>query len=205
MTLPTIEGQGIRYVKAPVMVLNVSVEDPITHQTLTLDGDFGMNYLEISFNPDTFAISSGPFNWVVFDQPHGLLGLDIGGAPVVSPVVANRQIFYNHSYWNDPAHGFTSENAIDPTKTPLLDGQKASFSNYTGSSMGINGLVVDIFNLPAGTPSASDFTFKFGNDNNAAAWSTVVVQPTITVGRGAGLGGSDRVELVWPDGTIKNT
>src|SRR5205085_479041 len=130
---------------------------------------------------------------------------DIAGAAAVSPVVANRSIFYNHSYWNDPSHGFTDDNAIDLTKIALIDGQKASFQNYTGSSMGINGIAVDIVNLPPGNPTASDFTFKIGNTNSPSTWSTVSIQPTVSVLRGAGLGGSDRVEFTWPDNAIKNT
>ena len=67
----------------------------------------------------------------------------------------------------------------------------ASFANYTGSSLGINGVIVDIVNLPAGAPTASDFAFKIGNDSNAVTWDALTVQPTILVrrGMGAGIGG----------------
>ncbi len=121
------------------------------------------------------------------------------------PTVVGRAIFYNHSYWNDPANGFTDDNAIDPTKAALLPGGTGSFANYTGSSLGINGIMIDVAALPAGMPAASDFTFKIGNDNNPSGWSTSVPAPVVSVRRGAGTGGSDRVELVWADNAIQNT
>src|SRR5205085_4203815 len=86
--------------------------------------------------------------------------------------VVNRAIFHNHSYWNDPANGFTNDdNAIDPSKTALLPGGTGSFANYTGSSLGINGIMIDLSGLPAGTPTAADFTFKVGNDSNLGLWT----------------------------------
>src|SRR5260370_6117532 len=89
-------------------------------------------------------------------------------------------------------------------KTAPTNGNTATFANYSGSALGINGIMIDVSNLPAGTPTASDFTFKIGNDNNPAAWALAPI-PTISVRRGAGTGGSDRIELIWPDNAIQNT
>src|SRR5439155_11053997 len=50
LSIPTTEGQPIRFINAPVLVADVTVEDPKTRQMLTLDGDFGMNYLPGSTN-----------------------------------------------------------------------------------------------------------------------------------------------------------
>ncbi|QOV88600.1 SdrD B-like domain-containing protein [Humisphaera borealis] len=88
LTLPTIEGEGIRFVNAPLLVLDVTVADPVTGQTLTLDGDFGMNFLVASFAVDGTTLgasSAGAFDWITFDQPNGVLGLNIPGAGPVSP------------------------------------------------------------------------------------------------------------------------
>ena len=69
-----------------MLVADVTVEDPVTHQTLTLDGDFGFNYLTASTNiTGTGETSVGAFDWVTFDQPHGLIGLQLPGAPAIPP------------------------------------------------------------------------------------------------------------------------
>jgi autotransporter-associated beta strand protein len=61
----------------PVLVHDITVQNPVTLQTLTLDGVFGMNNLVASFDTTTFDMASGNFNWIVFDQPNGILGLDL--------------------------------------------------------------------------------------------------------------------------------
>src|SRR5205823_971379 len=83
-------------------------------------------------------------------------------------------------------------------------GQTAAFANYTSYSGGINGIMVDISHL-AKPPalSAADFAFKVGNDNNPSSWTLAPVPAAILVRPGAGAGGSDRVEVVWPDGAIQ--
>jgi hypothetical protein len=118
--------------------------------------------------------------------------------------VVGRKVFYNNSAWdgNNPAAGPSDDAAIAPDKAALVRGQTASLANYTSYSRGINGLMIDVENL-GGAPTAADFVFKVGNDNNPATWATLAAQPTVSVRAGAGVGGSDRVTLVWPDGTIK--
>ncbi|MCC6124949.1 MAG: autotransporter-associated beta strand repeat-containing protein [Pirellulales bacterium] len=61
----------------PVLVNDITVQNPVTLQTLTLDGIFGMNNLVASFDTTTFDMATGNFNWIVFDQPNGILGLDL--------------------------------------------------------------------------------------------------------------------------------
>src|SRR5207253_7824998 len=90
-------------------------------------------------------------------------------------------------------------------KAALLPGGTATFANYTGSSLGINGIMIDIAGMQADTLSAADFAFKVGNNNDPSSWSAAVPAPVVTVRRGAGIGGSDRVELIWSDNAIKNT
>src|SRR5882757_3587364 len=48
LTLQTQEGVPIRFLGAPVLVADITVQDPFTGDQLTLDGDFGMNYLVAS-------------------------------------------------------------------------------------------------------------------------------------------------------------
>jgi len=82
LTLPTRERQPIVYKPAPVMVVDITVEDPKTRQQVTLDGVFGMNFMVASafvsqagLMPDIKNLTQGPFEWVVFDEPAGMLGL----------------------------------------------------------------------------------------------------------------------------------
>jgi hypothetical protein len=80
LTLRTREGQPLTYVKAPVLINDITVKDA-AGQELTLDGVFGMNFLVASAKltegllPDIDNLTPGPFRWVVFDQPAGMLGL----------------------------------------------------------------------------------------------------------------------------------
>ena len=109
--------------------------------------------------------------------------------------VVGRHVFYNHSAadGNRAAADPGDDAAIAPDKTALLPGAAVTFAHYTTYSRGLNGIMVDVAGLPAGTPTAADFDF-----GGAPAPSG------ITVRRGAGAGSSDRVTLVWNDGAILN-
>jgi hypothetical protein len=43
-----------------------------------------------------------------------------------------------------------------------------------------------------------------GNDNTPASWASAPAPTSITVRAGAGLGGSNRITIIWADGAIKN-
>jgi hypothetical protein len=79
LSLPTVEGPSINYLGAPVVIQDITVQDPNTGKTLTLDGDLGMNFFEptADVNLDNFA--AGSVNWVTFDQPDGLIGVTLYG------------------------------------------------------------------------------------------------------------------------------
>jgi hypothetical protein len=117
-----------------------------------------------------------------------------------SAAVNGRHVFYNHSSFdgNDTAADAADDGAIATDKAALLPGQSATFANVTGYSRGINGVMVDIAGLPEGvTLTAADFQFRSGAD-----LSTLFPGPSnaqVSVRRGAGVNGSDRVTLTWPD------
>ncbi len=117
-------------------------------------------------------------------------------------IIVNRQIFYNNSAWdgNDPAANAGDDAAIATDKTALLPNNVADFANYTSYSKGINGLMIDIQDL-LGTPDSSDFMFMVGNDSSPGSWTPLGVTPTVAVRAGAGTSGSDRVTIIFPDGT----
>ncbi|HUU21089.1 MAG TPA: DUF362 domain-containing protein [Phycisphaerae bacterium] len=118
--------------------------------------------------------------------------------------VMGRYVFYNHSRFDgaNPAADANDDGAIAPDKMALRPGGTASLLNYTSYSRGINGIMVDIAGLP-GTPTASDFEFKVGNDNTPAGWAAAPAPSSVTVRTGAGAHGSDRVTILWADNAIQ--
>ncbi|MDP6545472.1 MAG: FG-GAP-like repeat-containing protein [Phycisphaerae bacterium] len=120
-----------------------------------------------------------------------VIHVDDVGEPMA--FVAARHVFYNNSVWDgdDAAANAADDAAIDPSKVALLPGQTESPDNYTSYSRGINGIMVDI-DAPLAAPVLADFQFRIGT----------YPDPTLTVRPGEGVGGSDRVTLIWPDGAI---
>ena len=96
-----------------------------------------------------------------------------------------------------------------PTKSAYLPGSgPATFANVSSYAQGINGIMVD---LSGGGSHASitqanilnDFTFKSGQQQLARAPGPRPPVPrSVTVRSGAGVSGSDRVELIWANGAI---
>lgn len=126
--------------------------------------------------------------------------------PPAATVVA-RKLFYNNSNFDgDAAASAADDLAVATDKSALLPGNSANLSHYGSYARGINGIMIDVANLPAtATLDAADFQFRAGNNNSPSAWSAAPAPSEISVRRGAGQGGSDRVTLVWPDGAIKKT
>ncbi|MEN6449039.1 MAG: PEP-CTERM sorting domain-containing protein [Thermoguttaceae bacterium] len=83
LAVPTVEGDPLRYLNAPVLVADITAEDSITGKSLTLDGVFGMNFLAMSADLDTFDMHAGAYDWIVYDDAHATLGLDLRGATSV--------------------------------------------------------------------------------------------------------------------------
>jgi hypothetical protein len=122
--------------------------------------------------------------------------------------VLNRQLFYKgsprYNVTNSNFPGFSDDNAIATDKVALLPGAgAATFANVSSYSGGITGLMVDL--LGGVGVTAADFSFRVGNDNAPANWSAGPSPSTVLVRPGAGVGGSDRIELIWPAGAIRKT
>jgi hypothetical protein len=169
-----------------------------------------MNYLIGSAfvsdqNPFPDNVTSGPFDWIVFDEPAGELALQLVD---LGTNVVGRHVFYNRSAFdgNNAGANAADDAAIATDKWALAPDHTAVFPNYTSYFRGINGVMVDIAGLPTNTnPTAADFTFRVGNNNDPAGWTTLTTTalPTVTVRRGAGVAGSDRVTLTWPDNVVR--
>ena len=122
---------------------------------------------------------------------------------LMSAVVA-RQIFYNASAFDNgnPAVDATDDTAIATDKSALLPGRSATFANYTSYARGINGVMVDL-DSSAPTIGADDFEFRAGRQGAPESWPAAPT-PSVSLRAGAGLNGSDRVTLTWPEGAIRN-
>ncbi len=130
--------------------------------------------------------------------------------PLPAPTVAGRYLFYDNSFWdgNDAVPSAADDASIATDKAAYLPGSgAATFANLSSYAKGINGIMVD---LQGGGNHASitlanvlnDFTFKVGNNNSPGAWAAAPLPTAVTVRLGAGVGNSDRVELIWADGAI---
>ena len=87
LVIPTSVRHDIVYKPAPVLVTDISVEDPKTKQRVTLDGVFGMNFMcasafvsEAGLMPDIKNMTAGPYDAIVFDEPMGELRLKLSDA-----------------------------------------------------------------------------------------------------------------------------
>ncbi|MCY2952081.1 MAG: pepsin/retropepsin-like aspartic protease family protein [Planctomycetota bacterium] len=83
LRVPTRQGDPLIYKPAPVLVCDITVQDPATKQQFTLDGIFGMNLLTATAQlgegliPEIGKLVEGAFDWIVFDEPNAILGLQL--------------------------------------------------------------------------------------------------------------------------------
>jgi len=136
------------------------------------------------------------------------------GVPTVTITIENRpaqmvdrHVFYNNSAYDlhDAAANPLDDAAIAGDKSALMPGEIASADNYTSYHRGINGVMVDVANLPDGmTPDADDFEFLVGNGEDLIAWQPAPAPSSVTFREGAGTDGSDRITIIWDDYAITN-
>ena len=122
------------------------------------------------------------------------------------PVVAGRHLFYNRSSYDgaQAAADARDDAAVAPDKAALLPGAGAgAMGNVSSYSRGINGVMVDVRGLANRALTAADFEFRVGNTPAPGGWAPAP-NPSVSVRPGAGVGGSDRVMLVWPDNAVRN-
>jgi hypothetical protein len=158
-----------------------------------------------------------PFLWLVGNASFAGGRLFFGGddgvhgnEPWVTPPAAQvvgRHLFYNRSAFDgrDPAANAADDGAIAADKVALPPGQPVRFNNISGYSRGINGVMIDVRDLPDGvTPPLGGFAFRTGKGANPTTWSAAPAPMAFTRRNGAGVGGSDRITIAWADGLIRN-
>jgi ELWxxDGT repeat protein len=164
---------------------------------------------------DFLPSASGKVVFVGYSVPPGRLGYEEWdvyatdgteqGTTILrpdGPVVVGRHVFYNNSSFdgNNAAANAADDRAVAPDKRALLPGQAASSANVTTFVKGINGVMIDVRSLPAGDDlSGDDFTIRSGSSLSPADLQAGPSDVRVSVRRGAGEGGSDRVTLTWPD------
>jgi len=132
------------------------------------------------------------------DAANWIAAVPTPGEVASTASIVARQVFYNRS-------AFDGDNAIATDKTALLPGDLATAANYTNYNRGINGLIIDVADLPQGVvPGATDFRFRLGNDDTPADWAPAPPPETIELRRDEGVGGSHRITITWADGDVRN-
>ncbi|MBN2477368.1 MAG: cadherin-like domain-containing protein [Pirellulales bacterium] len=134
---------------------------------------------------------------------HDFLSTPVDVVVELPAEVVGRYVFYNGSSFdgNDSAANDDDDAAVATDKQALLPGGTATFANYTSYSRGINGLMIDVARLAA-TPTAADFALKVGNDNSPDGWSEGPAPTSVSVRPGMGVGGSDRMTILFADGDV---
>ena len=132
-----------------------------------------------------------------------VIGRFFGDAMTPPPAtVVARHVFYNGSTHDggDAAANAGDDGAIATDKEALLPGAAAAFANVTSYTRGLNGVMVDVAGLPEGAgPGPADFAVRSARAGNPLEWSAGPAPAVVTVRRGEGKDGSDRVTLTWPD------
>ena len=203
----------------PAPAANLTFQAILTLNTGTVPGAMVFNYVDITTGP-TYTNGASATVGIKGGGDQGgnrlMVSYNRGNHPYVatgravrierSSAVAGRHLFYNASAFDgaDSAADARDDAAVAPDKSAFLPGAgRASFANVSGYARGINGVMVDLAGLFGRTPTVSDFEFKVGRDGAPANWASAAT-PTLSVRRGAGVGGTDRVTLVWPERAVRN-
>ena len=176
--------------------------------TLSLEDDGAFLY-----TPDPGFVGVDRFTYVSFDGLNQSVPATVTiDVPPTGPI-SGRHVFYNNSSLDgqDPAAEAQDDNAIATEKWALLPLQTLSPGKVFAGAQGINGLMIDIDGVgDAANLGPDDFVVRTGTEGDPSGWDVLELVdnervPGVSVREGDGVGGSDRVTLTWPDGTLTNT
>jgi hypothetical protein len=160
--------------------------------------------------------ASAPVDWyvtAVASEQSGLGATSEFSPPVVvapspPPRVAGRHVFYNYSAFDGRSFDANAQDdaAVATDKRALLPGEVGSFANLTSYDKGINGVMVDISDLPlSNTPTLGDFAFRSGSNSDLTEWEAAPRPSDFDFRRGAGVDGTDRLSISWSTAVMRNT
>ena len=117
--------------------------------------------------------------------------------------VVGRHVFYNNSIYDgrSPDARPADDAAVAPDKAALLQGQSATPAHVTNFSAGMNGIMIDVKDLHAVLTEA-DFEFQVSEVGAATQWVVAPRPAEVTQRSDAGINGSTRISIIWPDGAI---
>ncbi len=177
----TILVNGSVTISAPGLLSNDTDADP--GASLTVVWEQGPSHGAIVLKADGSFVYKPAWNYrgtdsFTYKAGDGQMNSNTATVTITVNPVAGRRIFYNNSRYDghtgylsgDPAANAYDDGAIATDKAALQPGGTATFANYTSFSRGINGIMVDILGLK-GMPTAADFQFKVGNDDDPAHWT----------------------------------
>jgi len=154
----------------------------------------------LSNSTTTLTVSGDDFSYTF--PMYSMTVIDL--TPVPATVSKQYVFYYGSSAFDGSATAPSSadQNAIATDKSALLPGQTATFSNVSSYVDGINGILVEFSNLPAGvTFSASDFQFNVGNNGTPSGWAAA---PAPTAVATWSSGGNTFADIVWTNGAIRD-
>ena len=192
---------------APLMQSVAGVSGPGGSEVVAgPDGDTYLLYHSWENGTSYRAMSVDELRWV--DGKPVARGPSREPQPVpVRPTVVRRQVFYNDSAHDggDAAPDHRDDAAVAPGKLPLMPGRTATFASVSSYDKGLNGVMVDIAHLPRDyAPLASDFEFRTAATPVAAVTTAAPAPASITVRRGAGVNGADRLTFTWVSDAVRN-
>jgi hypothetical protein len=128
-----------------------------------------------------------------------------------SSTVTGRRLFYNNSIWDNEGYGYTNASAIATDKVAYIPSgggaTTSTFANMSSYTGGINGIMVELAGTH-GALTADDFTIRmsgqFNAMNNSPGTWAAAPSFTVTLVPDTPVSGTDRYELIWPDGAIVN-
>jgi hypothetical protein len=182
-------------------VLSLSGDDTVAHyqQVLrTVQFDTSASRLASSTVEVTFVVNDG-----FYDSNLATSRIEIYMPG--SAAVAARRLFYNDSAFDGHSSGMgPADDGAVPNKTAYLPGSGvATFASVSSYTKGINGIMIDLAGAH-GEISLADLEFRVGTSADPANWTAAPAPSGLLLRPGAGAGGTDRLEITWPNNSIRN-
>ena len=207
---------------APLGGVSLSLTSSYTAGTLTLSGTDTVGHYQqalrfINYNNTVGGPGATPIvaTFVANDGTHAsdpvtsTININVGSGQVLG-----NRLFYNNSKYdvNNGAINANDDLAIASDKTGYNGTGTATFANVSAFNKGITGIMVDLQSglgthtaITAGDISfkVSPATFVTTTYNQLSTWSAGPAPAAVSVRIGAGQGGSDRLEITFGTGVVK--